>query len=139
LLNRSRVRRLIARSFLGIGVVVFAPGSVCRAQDPRAALRSHAHAVGAEVLARGTPGISVAVAVAVDGLLVYSECFGEADLEERVPVRPTTKFRIGSISKPLVVALAANLGEAKFQIEEVESIAEPFALEKKAAASAGGH
>jgi len=37
------------------------------------------------------------------------------------------------------VALASNLGEAKFQIEDVESLAEPFASEKKAVASAGGH
>jgi len=37
------------------------------------------------------------------------------------------------------VALVANIGEARFQIEKVELIAEPFALEKKGAASAGGH
>jgi CubicO group peptidase (beta-lactamase class C family) len=36
--------------------------------------------------------------VAVDGKIVYSAGFGFADLEERVPVWPTTKFRIGSIS-----------------------------------------
>lgn len=52
-----------------------------------------------EWIARGTPGL--AMAVAVDGKIVYSEGFGFADLEERVPVWPTTKFRIGSISKPL--------------------------------------
>jgi serine beta-lactamase-like protein LACTB, mitochondrial len=62
----------------------------------------HARTVGKELLARGIPGLSVAVAV--DGKIVYSEGFGYADLEERVPVWPTTKFRIGSVSKPLTSA-----------------------------------
>jgi serine beta-lactamase-like protein LACTB len=62
----------------------------------------HARTVGKELLARGIPGLSVAVAVG--GKLVYSEGFGYADLEERAPVWTTTKFRIGSVSKPLTSA-----------------------------------
>jgi serine beta-lactamase-like protein LACTB, mitochondrial len=62
----------------------------------------HARAIGKELLARGIPGLSLAVAA--DGRIVYSEGFGYADLEERVPVWPTTKFRIGSVSKPLTAA-----------------------------------
>jgi serine beta-lactamase-like protein LACTB, mitochondrial len=42
---------------------------------------------------------------------VYSEGFGFADLEERVPVWPTTKFRIGSVSKPLTAVALVQLGE----------------------------
>ena len=56
------------------------------------------------------PGL--ALAVAVDGKIVYSEGFGYADLEERVPVWPTTKFRIGSISKPLTATALMQLVEA---------------------------
>lgn len=52
------------------------------------------------------------MAVAVDGKLVYSEGFGYADLEERAPVWPTTKFRIGSISKPLTAIALMQLVEA---------------------------
>jgi serine beta-lactamase-like protein LACTB len=63
-----------------------------------------------EWLARGTPGL--AVAIAVDGKIVYSEGFGFADLEERIPVWPTTKFRIGSISKPLTATALMQLVEA---------------------------
>ncbi len=63
-----------------------------------------------EWLMRGTPGL--ALAVAVDGKIVYSEGFGFADLEERVPVWPTTKFRIGSISKPLTATALMQLVEA---------------------------
>lgn len=56
---------------------------------------------------QGYPGI--AIAVAVEGETVWSEGFGYADLEHRVPVWPTTKFRIGSISKPLTAAAVARL------------------------------
>jgi serine beta-lactamase-like protein LACTB, mitochondrial len=66
---------------------------------PYAAASDNANRQAQEWIARGTPGL--ALAVAVDGKIVYSEGFGFADLEERVPVWPTTKFRIGSISKPL--------------------------------------
>lgn len=55
--------------------------------------------------ARNIPGLSIAVSV--DGEIVWSEGFGFADLEQRTPVQTTTKFRIGSISKPLT---AAGLG-----------------------------
>ncbi len=63
-----------------------------------------------EWIARGIPGISLAVAV--DGKIVYSEGFGYADLEQRVPVWPTTKFRIASISKPLTAVGLMELVQA---------------------------
>lgn len=37
------------------------------------------------------------VAVAVNGRLVWRQGYGYADLEQRVPVTPETKFRIGSV------------------------------------------
>lgn len=57
------------------------------------------------------PGMTVAVAV--DGALVWSEGFGYADLEQCVPATPLTKFRIGSVSKPLTAAGAALLAQQK--------------------------
>ena len=62
----------------------------------------HARAIAKEWLARGIPGATLAVAV--DGQIVYAEGFGFADVEQRVPVWPTTKFRIASDSKPLTAA-----------------------------------
>jgi serine beta-lactamase-like protein LACTB len=53
------------------------------------------------------PGISVAVAR--DGHIIWSEGFGWADLEQRVPVTPATEFRIGSISKSLTSAAVGLL------------------------------
>jgi len=76
-----------------------------------AAAVKKAEAVAHEVLANGVPGL--ALAVAVDGKVVWSDGFGYADLEERVPARATTKFRIGSVSKPLTAAALMHLVEAK--------------------------
>ncbi len=58
---------------------------------------------------KGYPGI--AIAVSVEGETVWSEGFGYADLEHRVPIWPTSKFRIGSVSKPLTAAAVAQLYE----------------------------
>jgi len=55
------------------------------------------------------PGASLAVAV--DGEVVWEEGFGFADLENRVGVRPETRFRIASISKALTAASVGKLVE----------------------------
>lgn len=53
------------------------------------------------------PGI--AVAVAINGQLIWSDAVGFSDLEQRVPMWPHSRFRIASISKPLTAAAAAKL------------------------------
>ena len=58
----------------------------------------------ADSAARGLPGLSVAVSVR--GETVWSEGYGFADLEHRVPVTPQTRFRIASVSKPMTAASA---------------------------------
>lgn len=55
------------------------------------------------------PGLSVAVAV--DGETVWSEGMGYADLENRVPVTPLSKFRSGSIAKSITGTALARLWE----------------------------
>jgi CubicO group peptidase (beta-lactamase class C family) len=47
--------------------------------------------------------------VAVNGRLVWTQGYGYADLELKVPVTPETKFRIGSVSKSLTAAAVARL------------------------------
>lgn len=51
------------------------------------------------------------VAVGIDGQVVWAEGFGWADLEQRVPVTPLTRFRIGSVSKPLTSVAVGLLYE----------------------------
>jgi len=55
----------------------------------------------------------VAVTVMKEGEIVFSEGLGYADLEQGVPVDPgKTKFRVGSVSKPITAAALAKLYEA---------------------------
>jgi CubicO group peptidase (beta-lactamase class C family) len=59
--------------------------------------------------ANGIPGLSVAVAV--DGKVVWTEGFGFADIENRVPLTAMTRMRIGSVSKSVTSAAVALLVE----------------------------
>jgi serine beta-lactamase-like protein LACTB len=68
--------------------------------------RRLAHAL---LLEENLPGVSVAVAR--EGEIVWSEGFGWADVEDRVPVTPRTQFRLGSVSKTLTAAAVALLYE----------------------------
>lgn len=61
------------------------------------------------LVAQNLPGLSVAVGVGDQ--LVWAEGFGWADLENRVPVRPETPFRIGTASVALTSAAAGLLLE----------------------------
>lgn len=57
----------------------------------------------------GSPGLSAAVAV--NGSVVWAEGFGEADVENHVPVSPESRFRLGSVSKLFTAAALARLVE----------------------------
>lgn len=56
-----------------------------------------------------TPVPGMSVAVAIDGKIVWSEGFGYADLEQRIPATPSTVYRIASISKSMTGAVAARM------------------------------
>lgn len=55
------------------------------------------------------PGVSVAVAV--DREIVWAEGFGWAETDSRTPVTPLTRFRLGALSKPLIVAAPVRAGD----------------------------
>lgn len=64
----------------------------------------------------GAPGASVTVIK--DGVVVWSEGFGWADLEEQVPVTPLTRFRIGSVSKSLTsIGLGLLVQEGRIDLD----------------------
>src|SRR5687767_9224653 len=58
--------------------------------------------VRASLAEQNLPGLSAAVGI--DGNIVWAEGFGFADLENRVPVTPNHRFRIGTASKLLTSA-----------------------------------
>jgi serine beta-lactamase-like protein LACTB len=89
-------------TFLPATAPTYGQGTAIAAQAATYSAKENAERQAKEWLARGIPGFSVSVAI--DGKIVYSEGFGYADLEQRVPAWPTTKFRIGSVSKPLTSA-----------------------------------
>ncbi|MBA2305717.1 MAG: beta-lactamase family protein [Acidobacteria bacterium] len=63
----------------------------------------------AGLVEQNLPGLSVAVGA--NGDIVWAEGFGWADLENRVPVAPGTRFRIGHASKALTSAAVGLLLE----------------------------
>jgi CubicO group peptidase (beta-lactamase class C family) len=73
--------------------------------------------VRADVAERNIPGLSVAVGIGSD--LVWAEGFGWADIENKVAVTPTTRFRIGTASMPLTSAAAGLLlDRGKLSLDE---------------------
>jgi hypothetical protein len=69
-----------------------------------------------EYLGPEVPGLQVAVGVG--GYLVWSETFGEADLGRHLAVTLETRFRIGSVSKPITAdALALLVQGGKLDLD----------------------
>ncbi|MCK5147007.1 beta-lactamase family protein [bacterium] len=56
---------------------------------------------------KSIPGMSIAVAYR--GTPIWSQGFGQANIEFNVPVEPHSKFRIASVSKPIAAVLTAYL------------------------------
>jgi serine beta-lactamase-like protein LACTB len=65
--------------------------------------------VSAAVREQGIPGLSAAVAV--DGEVVWTGGFGEADVENHVPARSETVYRLASLSKPITAVAVLQLAE----------------------------
>jgi serine beta-lactamase-like protein LACTB len=57
----------------------------------------------------GVPGL--AIAVGIDGDMVWSEGIGFANVEQRILVTPMTRFRSGSVAKAITSTAAAVLSE----------------------------
>ena len=88
-----------------IALFLLAPRLPAQAPPDSVRIASAREAVRARL--DSIPGI--AVAVARDGRIIWSEGFGWADLEQRVPVTTATEFRIGSVSKSLTSAAVGLL------------------------------
>jgi serine beta-lactamase-like protein LACTB, mitochondrial len=74
--------------------------------------------VRAGLTEQNLPGLSVAVGV--DGDVVWAEGFGWGDLENRVPIAPDLKFRIGTASTALTsAAVGLLLEEERLKLDEV--------------------
>jgi serine beta-lactamase-like protein LACTB, mitochondrial len=73
--------------------------------------------VRAALAEQNLPGVSVAVGAG--GTLVWAEGFGWANLENKVPVSPETRFRIGTVSTALTsAAVGLLLEKARLKLDE---------------------
>ena len=79
---------------------------------------------------RNLPGISVAVGAG--GEIVWAEGFGWADLDNRVPVAPDMRFRIGTASKALTsAAVGLLLEKGRLKLDDVIQTYVPAFPEKQ--------
>ncbi len=111
---------------------VAAPPAFAPAPPHYGAVVAQARAMAqTRLMEQGWPGLSVAVSVR--GETVWAEGFGHADLEQRTPVWPATKFRVGSISKPLTAAAVAQLyAEGRLDVDAPVQTYVPGFPEKRA-------
>jgi serine beta-lactamase-like protein LACTB, mitochondrial len=86
--------------------------------------------VRADLIEQNLPGLSVAVGAGGD--LVWAEGFGWADLENRVPVAPDMRFRIGTASKALTsAAVGLLLEKGRLKLDDVIQTHVPAFPEKQ--------
>src|SRR5437879_103779 len=96
-----RIRPLVLSAAL-------APALAAAQLPPRAAVRARVDSIALAVIAAGrVPGLSIAVLRGRDTLVLGG--WGFADLENRVPARAETVYRIGSITKQFTAALVMQL------------------------------
>jgi CubicO group peptidase (beta-lactamase class C family) len=99
--------------FSTAAVLLFSLCVAAQAQQPTTLptdkLEKIEKAIGAQMSRLGIPGLSVAVAI--DHKLRWSNGYGLADVENFVPAKATTAYRLGSISKPITAAAVMQLVE----------------------------
>jgi CubicO group peptidase (beta-lactamase class C family) len=98
-------------------VIACAPVAAQRAYNIKGKIKEARSAVSKMVTEQNIPGLSVTITK--KGSTVWSEGFGYADLENKVRVQPgETRFRIGSVSKPLTAhALALLFEQGKLNLD----------------------
>jgi hypothetical protein len=116
---RARLARSLACALIALATLAQSPasgqeivGAPAPMTEAQAAVVDQARGFIRKWLAdNNIPGVSVAVGV--NGRIVWAEGFGWADLEQQVPVTQITRFRIGSVSKPLTAAHVAAVVVAR--------------------------
>jgi serine beta-lactamase-like protein LACTB len=142
IVSKSRIQTWLALIVLAVGLVLaavlglFAYMSATatplhpNAQDVKSVTHSAPSPQWADAVERGRqlvraglteqnlPGLSVAVGAG--GEIVWAEGFGWADLENRVPVAPDMRFRIGTASKALTsAAVGLLLEKGRLKLDDV--------------------
>ncbi len=98
------------RCLVCIFVALAAGSSLLRAQLPAARQLEIEKLVAQEMSRQNLPGLSIAVGVG--GELVWSAGYGLADLENFVPAKALTMYRLASVAKPITAVAVLQLSEA---------------------------
>ncbi len=104
-MNKIRTRAVLAVLLWTIGCAGPAP-----AQTSGEAIAAARELVRTKVAEQHIPGY--VAGVYADGRIVWAEGFGDANVETGTPVWPSTRFRIGSVSKTFTAAAVGLLVEA---------------------------
>jgi CubicO group peptidase (beta-lactamase class C family) len=109
-----RLAATLAGLWLGFGL--FAPKGVAAYQGnlPAAKIRAIETVVTTEMARRGIPGLSLVIVQ--DGQIRLADAYGTADVENSVPAKIDTVFRLASIAKPITAVAVMQLVE-KGQID----------------------
>lgn len=120
-LSARRIAQLLLALYAGVLVLQSAPPAAAQpvkaqdityAPDPLRydeAVRKSRALIDTLMEREGVPGVTAAVLVGDD--IAWTEGFGWADVENRVPVAPHTMMRVGSVSKPLTSVAVGQLVE----------------------------
>jgi CubicO group peptidase (beta-lactamase class C family) len=115
----SRLRREFSRRVAVFVSLLFA--ATARAASPSAGRDAEAIEVSRRLIEkwmRETEAPAALVTVSRGGRTIWSEAFGCASLELQVPASPRTRFRIGSVSKPLTsTAMALLVEDGKLDLD----------------------
>ena len=101
------------RRIRALALIVAIAGAAMEARQtalPAEAVAELDQFIEAQRTAAAIPGMSVAINF--KGALVYSKGFGQADLENRIPVTKTTALRTASVAKPMTATGVMKLVEA---------------------------
>jgi len=95
-------------------LVALASGAILGAEGPSpeipsARLEAIETAVSTEMARQGIPGLSIAIGQG--GTVRFTSGYGLADLENSVPARAATVYRLASVSKPMTAVAALQLAE----------------------------
>lgn len=102
----------LATTLIALGLAAAAGAqtpTIGPAELPRAKTDAIDTAVSAEMARLGIPGLTVAIGQA--GVIRFSRGYGTADLENNVPAKTATVYRLASVSKPMTAVAVLQLAE----------------------------
>jgi CubicO group peptidase (beta-lactamase class C family) len=89
--------------------LLISPGVWAQTEIPRSKLDAVEGAISAEMSRQGIPGLSIAIGQG--GQVRFTNGYGLADLENSVPAKAATVYRLASVSKPMTAVTVLQLVE----------------------------